>query len=355
MIGLTGVGSLLSTYAKQAEAPFSAAARSREAEREAHAVKTQEMRDTLREMKRQEQAKKTSTLAESYLEDLLHPDEKKAEEEKQKLTDTEYRYKEVSNQIRQAKTSVSAGRAVLAAKRKVAEIRRKMNAAGEDSEGLRLALTHAKRMELAARRKKHHLELEELAEHTRKQDELREKENASGDMRQSLFSAYEEKLTEAEDDIFAKREEEREAIEEKLSESGIDLSEDLTEELDRLLSELGEEQIAQLEEAMDLVESLEIIDPHMSKEDLEELKRKHRASEEKALMKADMDYLKGMVKLLQKQVGAVPGMSGGSTSAPGMDAGSMIPSFDPGFSEFSGGFQMAPEGGIPSGGFDISI
>ena len=45
-----------------------------------------------------------------------------------------------------------------------------------------------------------------------------------------------------------------------------------------------------------MLEDMEIINPHMSKEDLEDLKRKHRASEEKAMVKADMDYLKGMIK-----------------------------------------------------------
>ena len=48
---------------------------------------------------------------------------------------------------------------------------------------------------------------------------------------------------------------------------------------------------------MEMLENMEMIDPHMTKEDLDELKRKHRASEQKAMMKADMDYLKGMIKL----------------------------------------------------------
>ncbi len=47
---------------------------------------------------------------------------------------------------------------------------------------------------------------------------------------------------------------------------------------------------------MEMLESMEIVDPHMSKEDLEDLKRKHRASEDKAIMKANMDYLKDMIK-----------------------------------------------------------
>jgi SpoVK/Ycf46/Vps4 family AAA+-type ATPase len=179
-------------------------------------------------------------------------------------------------------------------------------------------------------------------------------------MKQSLYSAYEEKITEAEEKIYAKREEERDALREQLAESDMDVSKEMMEEMEQLISELGEEQMEQLEEAMDLVESLEVIDPHMSKEDLEELKRKHRASEEKALLKADMDYLKGMVKLQQKSAGIIGGMSGsGFTAAASAGA---VPGYDPGLSIFSGGTvsmesaaQIAGVDAGFSGGFDVSI
>ena len=62
------------------------------------------------------------------------------------------------------------------------------------------------------------------------------------------------------------------------------------------LAEFGEEMFQQLEQAMELLEGMEFINPHMDEEDLEELKRKHRNQEEKAMVKADMDYLKEMIK-----------------------------------------------------------
>ena len=46
--------------------------------------------------------------------------------------------------------------------------------------------------------------------------------------------------------------------------------------------------------SQEMLENMEIVDPHMSEEELEELKRKHRAAENKAIVKAEMDYLKGL-------------------------------------------------------------
>ena len=54
--------------------------------------------------------------------------------------------------------------------------------------------------------------------------------------------------------------------------------------------------IKALEDEMQLMESMEIIDPHMSEADFNKMKAKHRADEQKAIMKADMDYLKAIVK-----------------------------------------------------------
>ena len=67
---------------------------------------------------------------------------------------------------------------------------------------------------------------------------------------------------------------------------------------------------------------MEMIDPHMTKEDLEELKRKHRASEQKAMMKADMDYLKGMIKL-QNEGKGISTISSPSVSVPNLSMPAM--------------------------------
>ena len=63
---------------------------------------------------------------------------------------------------------------------------------------------------------------------------------------------------------------------------------------------------------MELMETMEVVDPHMSKADLEDLKRKHRASEDKAIMKANMEYLKDMIKHELTKNASMSGMGGGS-------------------------------------------
>ena len=85
-------------------------------------------------------------------------------------------------------------------------------------------------------------------------------------------------------------------------------------ELNEMLADMGEEQLKELEEAMEMLEDLEFLDPHMSEEELKEVKLKHRAAESKAIVKADTDYLKSMIKH-QLEVGkTIPGMSSGSAS-----------------------------------------
>ena len=205
-----------------------------------------------------------------------------------------YNYKDVANKIQRAKTSLSAGQAVLSAKRKVIEVKRKIAAGSGDADDLQVALTHAKRMEMAAKSKKRHLELEEMAELTRKRDErFEEQENAANDIKNSMIAFEQEKITKKEDAIF----EEREAfIDEAMKAYEDNASKEMLDNLNKMIAEFGEEQLEALEEANRMFEELEVIDPHMSEEDLEELKRKHRASEDKAIMKANMDYLKDMIK-----------------------------------------------------------
>lgn len=219
-----------------------------------------------------------------------------------------YKYKEVSSKIRQAKTSVSAGQALLAAKRNVSEIKRQLNKQKGDSEELQLALSHAKRMEMAARKKKKHLETEELVENTRRNEA--ETEENSGiseqEIRSTIVGNAEDELENMEDDVLEQREALSEELSESIEENG-EISEEMMSELNAMISEFGEEELKQLEEKMEMLENIEVIDPHMSEEDFKKLKIKHRTSEEKSLVKADMEYLKGMLKLIDEgQNGSVP-------------------------------------------------
>jgi hypothetical protein len=168
-------------------------------------------------------------------------------------------------------------------------------------------------MEMVARKKKHHLELEEMVEHDRMANDRpdRQKE-VSRDLRNVLVAAEEEKISQKEDAVFDKRqqmiesalEEQKKLSAEEVSateEAVSDCTDEMSAELNAMLSGFAEEELEELEKAMGVLEVIEVVDPHMSEEDLEELKRRHRTSEQKAMMKADMDYLKGIMKLLQAE------------------------------------------------------
>ncbi|MCR5031229.1 MAG: hypothetical protein K6A92_00055 [Lachnospiraceae bacterium] len=219
------------------------------------------------------------------------------EEEEELPEETQYNYKEVATKIQRAKTSVSAGQAVLAAKRKVAEVKRKISSGSGDPEELQIALTHAKRMEMVARKKKHHLEIEEMIEHTRKLDEQTERmEEAAQNLQSAVTEHAEDLIAQKEDEVFDEREEMISDMAEFTEENQSPNADKLLQEYNELVSEFGEDLLEELEETMDMLETMEVVDPHMSKEDLEQLKIKHRASENKAIAKADMDYLKDMMK-----------------------------------------------------------
>lgn len=266
----------------------------------------------------------------------------------------EYNYKEVANKIKQAKTSESAEQAVISAKRKVMEVKRKIASGAGNAEELQLALTHATRMEMAARKKKNHLELEEMIMTTQRRDEqLDKQEDAVTDMRTAVIDSAEEKLNKAEDDIFIQRQDMIEEAVAEMKENGEDVSDEAMAELNEMIAEYGEEEIEKLEDAMDQLELMEVVDPHMSEEDLEELKRKHRLAEQKAIMKADMDYLKGVIKLqMQKGAEAAQGAGSGNGSG-GLGNGAGGRSVIPGIGGSTGGitganFSQAPVPAVSS-------
>ena len=255
----------------------------------------QEMRRKVREL-HSNSGQESGNLSEPkiLIEQTLADDE---EDEEKIEKPVNYNYKEVSNKIQRAKTSVSAGQAFLAAKRKTLEIRRKIAAKEGDPEELQLALNHARSMELVAGKKKRHLELEEMAERTRQQDEVQEKtEETAERLKNTLVSAEEEKITGKEEEILGSRQDIMDEAAKEIRESGAGSAEDMLAELNKMLADMGEEELEQLEEAMELMENMEFIDPHMSEDEIKELKIKHRTSESKSMVKADMDYLKGMIK-----------------------------------------------------------
>lgn len=306
-----------------------------------------EMRKMIRDLHRSNaQGSKNDDLKPmSLIEESLESDEK---EEEKVQTPVNYNYKEVSNKIQRAKTSVSAGQAFLAAKRKVLDVQRKIAAKEGDPEELQMALTHAKRMELVARKKKNHLELEELADRTIKSDEQRDKmEETADSIRNALISEEEEKLGKKEDEIFESREEQITQAAKEMRQNAGDQTEDMLADLNEMISEFGEEELKQLEEAMEMLEDMEMLDPHMTEDELKELKLKHRMAESKAMLKADMDYLKGMIKHQSTKEAMLPGMGAGNATPASFEAASFA---------VSAGAEAAPAAeASPGVSFDIQV
>ncbi len=280
---------------------------------EEKAAQSEKIRALLRGM---DQSQMPQNKKNGFLDLTATSTKEKKKETKSKRT---YNFKEVEMKILRAKNALGAGQAVIAAKRKVLEIKRKVSAGDGDPEDLQTELTHAKRMELVARKKKHHLELEELVENTGKRDEKQEaSEEAADAIKSALIEVEEDEVTEKEDEIFEERSEMLEELTSQAKEQSEDLSDAAMTELNEMISEFGEEELEQLEEAMEQLENMEFLDPHMSREELEELKRKHRAAEQKAMVKADMDYLKDTIRHQMEKGSAVPGLKvdfGGGAAA----------------------------------------
>ena len=242
--------------------------------------------------------------------DLMKTSDKSEKEEKKKRKPVHYNAREVAVKIQRAKTSVTAGQAVLSAKRKVLDLRRKITAGSGDPEELQLALNHAKRMEIVAKKKKSHLELEEMVQVTQERDERKKTAGESAsDMRPTLVSAVEEKITRREDEVFREREEMiHEAVQESLNDPR-KVTDEMLDELNEMLASFDEDVLKRLEETMEALSGVEAVDPHMSREEFENFRRKHRLAENKEIVKADMEYLKGMIRH-QMESGSISGMQG---------------------------------------------
>ena len=282
--------------------------------------------------------------------------------EKKKL---QYSFKKISSQIIRSKTSVTARKAVQAAKREIMRLKR-LKANGEyDEEELQLAIDHAKAMEKVAKKKVNHLEQEEMIERNGK--------GLSGAIKE-----YEEEKEEEVEDTSEEEIPEKELSEEEYQlEEGIedydyemelsmqdfaseyqlpveDLAGSMDDMMDQLMEAMGD--IMEELDLTDLAESMVAPDPNMSEEDLKMLKVKHRFKELKEIAEADKEYLKGVMEHEKtKQANGMAGTMGtGNSGSPASVFKADMPSITPVVSMpgSAAGGMIAP---TLSGGFDVSI
>ncbi len=199
----------------------------------------------------------------------------KANQKKKKLN---YNYKKISRQITMNNTSTGARRVITKAREEVVSLLRKQMSGKYDETDLRHAIIHARKMERVARRKKKHLEEEEKAAATGK-----------GLVEQGAASNEDERMKKLEESMEHVKDEELERMQE------------LMEEYERLMQEL--EDTGGVNDLMK--EYMGASEQEMTPEQVDQLRKKHRANEMKDIVEADMKYLKAMFNKLEREKQAV--------------------------------------------------
>lgn len=242
----------------------------------------------------------------------------------------QYDFKGISSQIMRSKTSASARMVVSKAKREVLRLKRQKQNGGYDEEELEAAITHAKAMERAAKKKVHHLEEEEMMKvsggpcmgededqaEVQKEATNQEAQNEAALEEQELL---EEQLAEASEEELQKT---REIAQEMMEEVAESIEEELAASMDEMMTDMMDELWESMQDMMeeldlsDLAEGMFAPSKEMDPADFKMMKIKHRSEEMKVITKADAEYLKTIFKQLEK--GKTPGISGGgSATLPG--------------------------------------
>lgn len=192
---------------------------------------------------------------------------KKKTKKKKRLS---YNFKRVSNQILMSKNTLSASKALNKARGSYMTLLMKKQGGEYNDKEIKSALEHAREMVRIAKKRKRHMEEEEYA------------------------------VNNGETQITEGMEMEEPEDENSGEEQDVELSSDELQEIAQELKEMTKESAEEsLKELADELTSTVYTD--MSKEEIDELKRKHRQDELKDIMEADMKYLKALFDRLQKE------------------------------------------------------
>lgn len=184
-----------------------------------------------------------------------------------------YNFKKISNRIMSTKSSGVANRVVREARSELVSLLMKQRSAKYDSQEVKSAIEHARSMERVAKKKRKHMEEEERA-----------KQNGS---------------TLLEDELETSETEETKESQEQQDQEQAELSSEELEQLAREIEQLMKESRQEMAElAEELVSSSW---ENMDEDDLDNLRRKHRAEELKDIVEADMKYLKALFDKLAKE------------------------------------------------------
>jgi len=290
--------------------------------------------------------------------------------EKKKL---QYSFKKISSQIIRSKTSVSARKAVQAAKREINRLKRLKGSGEYDEEEIQLAIDHAKAMEKVAKKKVSHLEQEEMIERngqglSGELDEIEEKKDGSEQEENEELNeevpedaaleagAYE--IQDGMEDYEYEMALQMQEMQEEMSQQQHISAEEFANSTDDMMDQLMDAMDEMIED-MDLTELAQSTfapDPNMSEDDLKMLKIKHRYKELKEIAEADKEYLKGIME--HEKSKAASGISGAMGSSSPSSASAVFkadaPSIHPVISMPGAAAGSTPAPMI-SGGFDVSV
>lgn len=188
-----------------------------------------------------------------------------------KLKKLGYKQRRISTMITQATTSGNARQVLASAKTETVNLRRKLVSGQYNDREVRAAIRHAERMERVAKKRMKHLQQEEYIE-----------KHGGGTWQAGLDEEG--------------REENGQEIE------ASDFAEMSAEEMEELMQELQEEmeELAQ-EQELEMLELIQTVHRDMNPEELEQLKKKHRADEMREIVEADMKYLRAIFSQLEKE------------------------------------------------------
>lgn len=200
---------------------------------------------------------------------------KSAKSQETKKKSLPYSYKQISTRLLNAKKSDNAHQVLISAKQKVASLRLMYKGGVYDDNEVFNALMHAQAITRVAKKRMKHLEEEERVE------------QKGGPCEAELEEKTEKGIT-------------KQIQEEDRSDVNLQRMQKLMEQYERMM----EETMKALERIDDMDEFSEdmgiSVRESMDPEDLEMMKKKHRADEMKEIMEADMKYLKSMFDKFEK-------------------------------------------------------
>lgn len=227
-----------------------------------------------------------------------------------------YDFKAISAQILRSKTSLNAKQVAGKARREVLRLKREKQNGGYDEEELQAAISHAQAMERIAKKKARHLQQEELI-------------HVDDSEQSTTVDPYEEPKTDMTDEQEYIEEWDANAVLKRISnsasEENLEVQEFIQdmdgrlfseEMLEQFMDEFGEAMETLLEEngLSDVMEDLaDIPEQTMNEDDYKRYKLKHRLEEQKAMAKADAEYMKAVFDKYQEARSHAVSPAAGST------------------------------------------